>query len=52
MREVSGYKQYKLLVSRMCKTALRIPIAFIALIMMGFFVGVMQGSLFDKVGAE
>ena len=29
----------------------RIPVAFLALIMMGFFVGLNQGMIFKEVGA-
>ena len=50
-RRVSGFKQYKLLTKRMFLMAFRIPVAFLALIIMGFFVGLNQAMLYKKVGA-
>lgn len=51
-RNVPFSKQYRLLLGRMLTSAMRIPVAFLALIMMAFFQGMLQASIFGEVGAE
>ena len=50
-RSVSGLTQFKLLTKRMFLMYMRIPIAWISLIVMGFFVGLNQAMLYKGVGA-
>ena len=51
IRNVSSCKQFLLLLQRMFIQVYRIPVAGLALIIMAVFVGVMQASLFSKVGS-
>lgn len=50
-RNVPFKKQYFLLLNRMFMMAWRIPVAFLALVMMAFFQGLLQASIFQDVGA-
>ena len=50
-RQIPLCQQYKLLVRRMYTQAFRVPIAFLALVIMGFFQGLLQASIFTGVGA-
>ena len=52
VRNVSSCKQFLLLLQRMFIQVYRIPVAGLALIIMAVFVGVMQASLFSKVGSQ
>ena len=50
-RQVSSFKQFLLLNRRMFLISFRIPVAFIALVMMGLFVGLNQGLIYKEVGS-
>jgi len=49
-RNVSFGRQYNLLTRRMYTQAVRVPVAFAALVIMAFFQGILQAEIFGSVG--